>query len=112
MVNMSTGRCRTSTLVDDYLSEVHFGDVELSQLRCFVAVAVAENRHFGRAAEQLHLSPSPVSRMIRDLEGELGGDLSSVPITASVSRPSALVCSTARAQYCWTSTGSRPMPWR
>jgi DNA-binding transcriptional LysR family regulator len=47
--------------------------VEIQQLRYFVAVA--DELHFGRAAERLHVTPSPLSRRIRELEREVGGEL-------------------------------------
>lgn len=46
---------------------------EISQLRCFVAVA--EELHFSRAAERLSMTQPPLSRQIRLLEHHVGAQL-------------------------------------
>jgi DNA-binding transcriptional LysR family regulator len=47
--------------------------VELRHLQYFVAVA--ETRHFGQAAERLHMAQSPLSQAIRQLESSVGAVL-------------------------------------
>ena len=48
-------------------------DMQIGQLRCFLAVA--EHRHFTRAARELGLAQPSVSAQVRGLEADLGSEL-------------------------------------
>lgn len=47
--------------------------VELREIKVFLTLA--DELHFARAAERLHVTPSRVSQTLRELEAKLGGEL-------------------------------------
>ncbi|MFE3189529.1 LysR family transcriptional regulator [Nocardia sp. NPDC059240] len=70
--------------------------MELRTLRYFVAVA--EERHFGRAAARLHMSQPPLSRAIRQLEAEVGAAVfDRSPTGVGLTRVGAVLLDEARA---------------
>src|SRR5262245_47423292 len=68
--------------------------MELRHLRYFVAVA--EELHFRRAAERLHIAQPAVSEQIRNLDRELGVTLLERTPTVALTAPGAVLLDEAR----------------
>src|SRR5919106_4856979 len=57
----------------DSIGQAYHGSMQFQQLQYFVAVA--ETRHFTRAAELVHVAQPSLSHQVKALERELGADL-------------------------------------